>query len=55
MFEDAAFRQDVFSRIPLGRLGQSEEVAAAMLFLASEAAAMITGHTLVVDGGWTVW
>lgn len=55
MFEDAAFRQEVFSRIPLGRLGTVDEVAAAVLYLASDAAAMITGHTLVIDGGWTVW
>ena len=38
---------------PMGRFSTAEEVAAAILFLASDAAAMITGVTLPVDGGWT--
>jgi len=50
---DAAFRQDVLSRIALGRIGEPEEVASAVVFLASPAAAMITGDTLLIDGGWT--
>jgi len=41
-------------RIPVGRFGEVHEVAAAALFLTSSAAAMITGETLKVDGGWTV-
>jgi 2-deoxy-D-gluconate 3-dehydrogenase len=53
MFEDAAFREDVMSRIPLGRLGTPEDVAAAVVYLSSPAASMVTGHTLLVDGGWT--
>ncbi|NJL94610.1 MAG: SDR family oxidoreductase [Anaerolineae bacterium] len=40
------------AQVPLGRLGKPEEVAQAMLFLASEAAAFITGQALVLDGGW---
>jgi NAD(P)-dependent dehydrogenase (short-subunit alcohol dehydrogenase family) len=52
-FADAAFRRDTLSRIPLGRLGRVEEVADAVLFLASPAASLITGASLVVDGGWT--
>jgi NAD(P)-dependent dehydrogenase (short-subunit alcohol dehydrogenase family) len=39
-------------RIPLGRLAEPQEIAAAVAFLCSEAASYITGHTLVVDGGW---
>jgi 2-deoxy-D-gluconate 3-dehydrogenase len=53
MFEDAEFRQDVLSRIPLGQLAQPEDIASAVVFLSSAASDMITGHTLLVDGGWT--
>lgn len=53
MLADEAFRADVLSRIPLGRLGQPRDVAAAVVFLASEDAHMITGTSLAVDGGWT--
>jgi 3-oxoacyl-[acyl-carrier protein] reductase len=46
--------EQVKSRTPLGRLGDPQDVADAVLFLASEAASFITGHVLVVDGGLTV-
>lgn len=50
---DATFRSDVLSRIALGRIGEPVEVASAVVFLASPAAALITGDTLLIDGGWT--
>ncbi len=51
---DAAFRRDVIERIAgLHRIGEPADVAGAVVFLASPAAAMITGHTLLIDGGWT--
>jgi 2-dehydro-3-deoxy-D-gluconate 5-dehydrogenase len=53
MFEDKAFRDDVLHRIPLGRLGKPEDVVGAVIYLASPASDMVTGHTLLVDGGWT--
>ncbi len=52
-FENAAFKAEVLSKIKLGRLGQLGEVTGAIVFLASEAASLITGSALVVDGGWT--
>ena len=54
-FEDPVFRQWVLDRIPLGRLGTVEEVAQAVVFLASPGAALVTGSSLLVDGGWTAW
>jgi NAD(P)-dependent dehydrogenase (short-subunit alcohol dehydrogenase family) len=51
--KDEAFREDTLSRIPMGRLGRVEDVTSAVLFLASPAAGLITGASLLVDGGWT--
>ena len=53
MFENPEFHRDVMSRIPMGKIGQVEDVANAVVFLASDAAAMVTGDSLKVDGGWT--
>ena len=52
-FDDPVMREDLLKRIPKGRVGQPEDIVGAVVFLASDAAAMITGHTLLVDGGWT--
>jgi NAD(P)-dependent dehydrogenase (short-subunit alcohol dehydrogenase family) len=54
-FDDPTFRKWVLDRIPLGRLGTVEEVASAVVFLASPAAALVTGSSLLADGGWTAW
>jgi NAD(P)-dependent dehydrogenase (short-subunit alcohol dehydrogenase family) len=53
LLEAEEVRREVLSRIPLGRLAEPEDIVGAVLYLASPAAAMVTGHTLVVDGGWT--
>jgi NAD(P)-dependent dehydrogenase (short-subunit alcohol dehydrogenase family) len=53
MFKHPGFSDWVLSRIPLGRLGTLDEVAAAVLFVASPAASLMTGTSLVIDGGWT--
>lgn len=52
-FDDPVLREDLLKRIPKGRVGMPEDVVGSVIFLASPAAAMITGHTLMVDGGWT--
>ncbi|HET6148391.1 MAG TPA: glucose 1-dehydrogenase [Polyangia bacterium] len=50
---DDDFRRDLLARIPLGRVGDPVDVAGAVVFLASPAASMVTGATLMIDGGWT--
>ena len=52
-FQNEAFRKDTLSRIKLGRLGQLEDLTGAIVFLASDASALMTGTSLVIDGGWT--
>jgi NAD(P)-dependent dehydrogenase (short-subunit alcohol dehydrogenase family) len=53
--DDPDTRKWITDRIPLGRVGSVEEVANAVVFLASPAAALVTGSSLLVDGGWTAW
>ena len=50
---DPAFKANVLSKIKLGRMGQVEDLMGAILFLASDASALITGTSIVIDGGWT--
>ena len=50
---DPAFRAEVERQIPLGRVGRVEDVTGAVVYLASDAAALVTGTSLRVDGGWT--
>jgi NAD(P)-dependent dehydrogenase (short-subunit alcohol dehydrogenase family) len=51
---DRKFRRSVIERIPLGRVGQPEDVSGVVAFLASPRAGMITGETVMIDGGWTL-
>ena len=54
-FDDPETRKWILDRIPLGRAGIVEDVAQAVVFLASPAASLVTGSSLLVDGGWTAW
>ncbi len=53
MLDDPDFREFVQRMIPLGKVGQPIDVAVAALYLASDVSAMVTGHSLRIDGGWT--
>ena len=55
MLEDEAFRADVLRRMPMERIGTPADVVGAIVYLASDQAALVTGHILDVDGGWTAW
>ena len=52
-FEDPAFKTHVLSKIKLGRIGKVEDLMGAILFLASDASALMTGASMIIDGGWT--
>jgi NAD(P)-dependent dehydrogenase (short-subunit alcohol dehydrogenase family) len=52
-FQNEAFRNEVLSMIKLGRLGQVEDLTGAIVYLASDASALMTGTSMVIDGGWT--
>ncbi len=52
---DPAFHEDVMRRIPLGKLAQPRDVVGAVVYLSSPASDFVTGHTLLVDGGWVAW
>ncbi|MEW5814035.1 MAG: SDR family oxidoreductase [Spirochaetota bacterium] len=52
---NSQYAKDILSSIPVGRVGRPQEIGAAMIFLASDSAGFITGQTLVVDGGSTIF
>lgn len=52
---DPQFHGKIVERTPMGRVGTPEDLAGAMLFLASRASDLVTGHILAVDGGWLAW
>ncbi|MBT6095216.1 MAG: SDR family oxidoreductase [Rhodospirillaceae bacterium] len=53
MLEDDAFREQVAANIALGRVGQVEDIMGGVIYLASDASALVTGSALMIDGGWT--
>ena len=53
--ENPEYSKMVLGMIPVGRVVETSEIGAAFAYLASDEAAMVTGHTLVIDGGWTIW
>jgi NAD(P)-dependent dehydrogenase (short-subunit alcohol dehydrogenase family) len=52
-FENEEFKANVLAKIKLGRIGRVEDLMGAVLYLASDASALVTGTSLIVDGGWT--
>ena len=52
-FKNTKFKKDTIRNIPLGKVADESDVATAVAFLAADSSAMITGTSLVVDGGWT--
>jgi len=54
MFKDPVFKRYVLDSIPAGRMATADEVAYATLYLACDFASIVTGHVLLVDGGWTI-
>ena len=55
IYPDARIQAEMIRDIPMGRLGRPEEVGGTVIYLSSSASDFVTGHTLLVDGGYTVW
>ena len=55
LFQDEAFHAETVAHIPLGRIAKPADIIGAVVYLASPASAMVSGHTLLVDGGWSAW
>ena len=55
LIKDPAFQNRVKAEIPMGRVGETRDLAGILLVLCSSAGAYITGQTIFVDGGWTIW
>jgi len=55
MFRDKEFLSEVIERIPLKKIGAPQDVVGAVLYLSSDSADMVTGSTVLVDGGWVAW
>ena len=45
----------ILERTPMARFGKPEDLGGAVVFLASDASSFVTGHNLVIDGGWSIW
>lgn len=54
VFNNPEAYQKVVDRIPLGRAGEPEDYTGAVLYLVSDSANLVTGTTILVDGGWTI-
>jgi len=55
MFQDEGFLKEIKARSPMGKVGEPKDVTGAVLYLLSDSADLVTGSTILVDGGWTAW